>query len=52
MTIQESKKTGRCVGCIFLLVGPGESRCMGTSLGDTDCPGKCASEKREGGGKQ
>ena len=49
MTISEAKKSGQCQGCIYRLIGPGEMQCMGSSLGDTDCPGKCASSKRQGG---
>lgn len=52
MTIKEAKQAGQCLGCIFRLVGPGESRCMGASLGDIECPGRCASEKRLGGEKR
>ncbi len=52
MTIKEAKESGQCQGCIFRLVGPGEARCMGVSLGDKDCPGRNPSEKREGGEKR
>jgi len=52
VTIEEAKQAGQCQGCVFRLIGPGETRCMGVDLAETECPGKCADEKhQEGDGK-
>lgn len=51
MTITEAKQAGHCIGCIYRLVGPGPMQCIGTQSGDTECPGRAGSPKREGGDK-
>ena len=46
MTIEEAKKCGQCDGCVHRTVGPGEPQCLGTQLGDAECPGPCLDPKR------
>lgn len=47
MTIQDAAQLGQCVGCVFRLLGPGPHQCMGTQMGDTECPGRCAPEAQQ-----
>lgn len=44
MTIIEAEQKGECLDCIFRLAGASPHRCMGTRLGETECPGRCGQD--------
>lgn len=47
MTINEAEQEGECVDCIFRLTWKGPHQCMGTCLGETECPGRCGQEAKQ-----